>query len=104
MRKTLVISYTNSTLYDINGNVIGTLSGKENREIVSKEEMSPYLFDAFISIEDERFEEHNGVDWKRTLGAFLTFATNGGESSYGGSTITQQLVKESNRRRCKLSI
>ena len=75
MRKTLVISYTNSTLYDINGNVIGTLSGKENREIVSKEEMSPYLFDAFISIEDERFEEHNGVDWKRTLGAFLTFAT-----------------------------
>ena len=91
--ETLVISYTNSTMYDINGNEILSLSGEENREIISKEEMSPYLFDAFISIEDERFESHNGVDWKRTAGALFTFATNGGESSYGGSTITQQLVK-----------
>ena len=55
--------------------------------------MSPYLFDAFISIEDERFEEHDGVDWKRTIGAILSFATHKGESSYGGSTITQQVIK-----------
>lgn len=55
--------------------------------------MSPYLFDAFISIEDERFEEHDGVDWKRTIGALLSFAVHRGESSYGGSTITQQIVK-----------
>ncbi len=89
----LTISYENSTIYDINGDVIAILSGDENREIISKDEMSEYLFDAFISIEDERFEEHNGVDWKRTLGALFTFAVNGGESSYGGSTITQQLVK-----------
>ncbi len=55
--------------------------------------MSAYLSKAFISIEDERFEEHHGVDWKRTMGAIFKFATNGGESSYGGSTLTQQIVK-----------
>lgn len=55
--------------------------------------MSPYLEKAFISIEDERFEEHHGVDLKRTLGAFVTFITHSGESSFGGSTITQQVVK-----------
>lgn len=91
--KALNISYQNSTIYDINGNVIATLTGQENREIISKDQMSPYLFGAFIGIEDERFEQHNGVDWKRTAGALLTFATHGGESSYGGSTLTQQLVK-----------
>ena len=90
---TLSIGYLNSTIYDKNGNIIGALSGDENRQIISKEEMSPYLFDAFISIEDERFETHDGVDWKRTLGAILSFATHKGESSYGGSTITQQVIK-----------
>ena len=92
-KETLNISYLNSTIYDKNGDVIGTLSGSENRQIISKEEMSPYLFDAFISIEDERFETHDGVDWKRTLGAILSFATHKGESNYGGSTITQQVIK-----------
>ena len=89
----LKIDYLNSTIYDKNGDIIGTISGNENRQIISKEEMSPYLFDAFIAIEDERFETHSGVDWKRTLGAIFTFATNKGESSYGGSTITQQVIK-----------
>ena len=92
--KDLAINYQNSTLYDINGEVIANLSNTaENRVIISKDEMSPYIFKAFISIEDERFEQHNGVDWKRTAGALFTFATHKGESSYGGSTITQQLVK-----------
>lgn len=91
--ETLNINYLNSTVYDKNGETIGILSGDENRQIISKEEMSPYLFDAFISIEDERFETHDGVDWKRTLAAIFSFATHGGESSYGGSTITQQVVK-----------
>ena len=89
----LVIKYENSKMYDKDGNVVATLRGNENREIISKDEMSPYLPKAFISIEDERFDEHNGVDWKRTLGAFVTFVTHSGESSFGGSTITQQVVK-----------
>lgn len=89
----LTIKFENSTMYDKDGNVVAVLTGNENREIISKDEMSPYIPKAFISIEDERFEEHNGVDWKRTLGAFMTFLTHSGESSFGGSTITQQVVK-----------
>lgn len=89
----LTIKYQNSVMYDKDGNVVAVLTGDENREIISKDEMSGYLPKAFISIEDERFEDHNGVDWKRTLGAFMTFATHSGESSFGGSTITQQVIK-----------
>ncbi len=89
----LQIAYANSTIVDLDGNVISTLNGDENRIIISMEDMSDYLPQAFISIEDERFETHYGVDLKRTLGATLTFLTNNGSSSYGGSTITQQCIK-----------
>lgn len=89
----LDIKYENTTMYDKDGNVVAVLTGNQNREIISKEDMSPYIPKAFISIEDERFEEHHGVDWYRTLGAFVTFITHKGESSFGGSTITQQVVK-----------
>jgi len=67
------------------------LYGSENRVWVSFNDMPPYLYEAFISIEDERFWSHNGVDWKRTLGATFYFFTGG--DHYGGSTITQQLIK-----------
>lgn len=89
----LEIEFANSTIVDMDGNIIGTLNGDENRIIVSKDEMSKYIEQAFISIEDERFETHKGVDLKRTIGATLTFVTHKGSSSYGGSTITQQCVK-----------
>ena len=46
---------------------------------------------AIIAIEDKRFYEHHGVDWIRTTGAMLNFVR--GAKSYGGSTLTQQLVK-----------
>ncbi|MBR6743369.1 MAG: transglycosylase domain-containing protein [Clostridia bacterium] len=52
----------------------------------------PYnLAMAFVAIEDRRFADHDGVDWKRTFGAFLDLVF--ADSNYGGSTITQQLVK-----------
>lgn len=92
-REDLLLSKANTIVYDIDGNVIAELSGDENREIISYSEMSPYLSKAFVSIEDERFYKHHGVDWKRTLGAASKFLTKNGESSYGGSTITQQLIK-----------
>lgn len=63
----------------------------ENRVWVDIENIPDNLTNAFIAIEDERFREHRGVDLKRTFGAFLQWL--GGRDSYGGSTITQQLIK-----------
>lgn len=67
------------------------LFSSQNRTWTSYSEMPTYLVEAFVSIEDERFWDHDGVDWKRTLGATFNFAL--GKTSYGGSTITQQLIK-----------
>lgn len=71
-------------------------AGNEKSKWVSSEEISPYLKMAAISIEDERFEKHHGVDIKRTLGATIGFISSKlgfGSSNYGGSTITQQVIK-----------
>lgn len=89
----LIIEISNSKVVDSKGKLIATLSAKENREILTKAEMGDYLPKAFISIEDERFYKHHGVDIKRTGAAVVTFMFHKGESSFGGSTITQQLVK-----------
>ena len=66
--------------------------GQENRVLVDIGDMSPYLWQAAVSIEDERFFSHHGVDWKRTLGATVLTLV-GSNDSYGGSTITQQMLK-----------
>mgnify|MGYP003300943195 CR=1 FL=1 len=84
---------SNSFIYDADGNIIAELNGDENRKNITLQDMSPYLANAYVSIEDERFEEHNGVDFLRTGKAIVTYIFNGGSSSFGGSTITQQLVK-----------
>lgn len=68
-----------------------TLYDTENRVWVDFDEIPKAMKDAIIAIEDKRFEEHNGVDWIRTGGAVLNLFT--GQDSYGGSTITQQLIK-----------
>ncbi len=65
------------------------LHGEENRIWLDLDDMSPYLAKAFIAIEDERFNEHHGVDWKRVGGVILRPSQIG----QGGSTITQQLIK-----------
>ncbi|MBR6917277.1 MAG: transglycosylase domain-containing protein, partial [Clostridia bacterium] len=67
------------------------LYGSENSIWASYDQFPQYLKDAFISIEDHRFESHNGVDWVRTSSAVLGFFF--GDGDYGGSTITQQLIK-----------
>ncbi|MBR5527874.1 MAG: penicillin-binding protein, partial [Clostridia bacterium] len=67
------------------------LHGEENRSWISIGKMPTNLKNAFVAIEDQRFYEHNGMDFRRTGGAILEFVK--GNSSYGGSTITQQLIK-----------
>ena len=68
-----------------------TLFGDENRIWVDLENIPKYLQDAAVAIEDKRFEKHHGVDWKSTARAILGKLT--GTSTRGGSTITQQVVK-----------
>ena len=70
---------------------IDTFTGEENRVRASYDEIPAALIDAFVAIEDRRFWQHDGVDWKRTAGAFLSMLTGGDQ--YGGSTITQQLIR-----------
>lgn len=65
----------------------------ENRVWVSSSKIPDHLKNAFVAIEDERFYSHMGVDIKRFMGAAIQYVTKKGNSSYGGSTITQQLVK-----------
>ena len=65
--------------------------GEQNRILVDFDEMSPYLWQAAVAVEDKRFFQHEGVDWRRTLGAVKELIT--GDGSYGGSTITQQVLK-----------
>jgi len=77
---------------DKDGKEIVKVFGYENRIVVRLSEMSKYLPDAFIAIEDERFLEHKGVDFKRSIGALVNYVIPGGKQ-YGGSTITQQLIK-----------
>ena len=67
--------------------------GADNGIWVKFEDMPKQLIDAFIAIEDDRFYSHNGVDWITTSKAFINYFNPFSESEFGGSTITQQLVK-----------
>jgi penicillin-binding protein 1A len=69
-----------------------TLMGKENRDWVEYEQIPKYMEQAVVAIEDKRFYDHKGVDWYRTSGALIDmFFTM--RKTYGGSTITQQVLK-----------
>ena len=80
-----------STIYSGDGTELKTLYARENRVWVTYDEIPKYLIDATVAIEDKRFWEHHGVDWKRTAGAVVYMFT--GRDVQGGSTLTQQLIK-----------
>lgn len=67
------------------------LHGSENRKLVELSQIPKSLQQATVAIEDENFYKHNGVSWKRTLKGVLLMFTGG--DIQGGSTITQQLIK-----------
>ena len=68
-----------------------TLVGKENRELVQYTDIPQDLINAFVAIEDKRFWNHDGVDWRRTAAGLVYMFT--GHNIQGGSTIDQQLIK-----------
>lgn len=68
-----------------------TLYYEENRIILTGDQIPQALRDAAVAIEDKRFYKHSGVDWRGTVRAVFSTVTGGGVQ--GGSTITQQLIK-----------
>lgn len=85
-----------SIVYDINDKEIDRFHGDENREYVSLDKISPYLQNSIVSVEDERFYTHFGIDIKSILRAGYVTIKNkltGSTGLQGASTITQQLIK-----------
>ncbi|MBR3299402.1 MAG: transglycosylase domain-containing protein [Clostridia bacterium] len=88
----LTVNARTSYIYDRNGDMITTYAGMEYRDWASIEEFPEMLKNALISIEDVRFYEHGGLDFKRLFSAVVNTFMN--SRTHGGSTITQQLIKK----------
>lgn len=85
-----------TSLYDDKEAFMDTLHTEVDRTIITFDKIPVDLRDAFISIEDERFESHSGIDLRRIIGSFLTDVSkvfSGKSGLHGGSTLTQQLLK-----------
>ncbi len=82
----------NSIIYARNGQQLAIVPSAENRQYVPITRISPWLGRATVAIEDRRFYEHHGVDWKAVARAAMRNLT-AGKVEEGGSTITQQLVR-----------
>ncbi|MGH2735029.1 MAG: penicillin-binding protein [Actinomycetota bacterium] len=82
-----------SKLYASDGSLIKTFHGEQNRTVVPLKRVPKHLQEAIVAIEDQRFYEHDGVDLKAIIRAAVTNAASG-EVEEGGSTITQQYVKQ----------
>ena len=80
-----------TTIYDKNNNVIDVLE-VDSRDAVKLEDVSPYVKEAFMAIEDKKFYSHHGLHFKGIIRAALTNFLKG-KATQGGSSITQQLAK-----------
>ncbi|MFM7069605.1 MAG: transglycosylase domain-containing protein, partial [Actinomycetes bacterium] len=81
-----------SVVLDRSGDVVGKLTGPENREIVGLSQIAPTMRRSVLAVEDRDFYRHNGVSARSVARAFKANTAAGGVSQ-GGSTLTQQLVK-----------
>lgn len=97
--QTLALNYSSFIYYeDAAGNPqeLEQIQSEYNRVWVDSSQIAQVMKDAIVSIEDERFYKHHGVDIKRTVGAtgkYLLSKLGIGSANYGGSTITQQVIK-----------
>lgn len=89
LNQTSVVYYTNSAGNEVE---LIKLQGKEDRTWIDYEDIPEDFEHAVVAIEDKRFYEHDGVDWYRTVAAFFNMFLSM-DDSFGGSTITQQLIK-----------
>lgn len=84
----------NTKVYGKNGELIGEVnSGSYQYKKIS--EISKYVQDGYIAVEDKNFKSHHGIDYLATVRAGIKLVLNRGKATQGGSTITQQLVKNS---------
>jgi penicillin-binding protein 1A len=82
----------NSFVYAANGLVLGAIPAEQNRQPVALDQMSPFLTQATVAVEDRRFYSHDGIDYEGIVRAALENLEEG-EIVQGGSTLTQQLVR-----------
>ena len=98
----LSLNYT-TTIYAVGSDgeytEMQTIAAEGNRIWVSIDDIPQHVQDAFVYSEDERFMQHTGVDWLRTIGAFVDMIAGQlgfDNTGFGASTITQQLIKNIN--------
>lgn len=83
---------SDTVIYDKNNNVISELN-VNNYEYIKIDEVSKWVSEGYIAVEDKRFKVHNGIDYKALARASLSIVKNRGKITQGGSTITQQVLK-----------
>ncbi len=86
-----MITNENSQVIDTNGNVIAQIGSEKKKQKIDT--IPENLKRAYVAIEDQRYYNHGGIDLKRTCAAIGNYVIHFGKSSFGGSSITQQLVK-----------
>ena len=81
-----------TVVYDATGKKVGSVN-TGRYTYVSIQKISPYIYNGYIAVEDKRFRTHGGVDVLATLRAGVSLLKNNMEITQGGSTITQQVIK-----------
>ena len=92
MSKDDFVMKEDTVIYDKNGKQIGSVNAGQYKYVNIKD-MSPYVYDGYIAVEDKRFKTHGGVDVLATLRAGVSLLKNHMHITQGGSTITQQVIK-----------